>query len=137
MMSHETESNYSPPPPGSQPSVGHEVPWTTLAATAVALLILTWITVAVAQVHLGEFNLWVALIIATIKASLVCLYFMHLRYDRPFNRIAWVAGFAFVALFIGLTLTDVVSYQDTVYRPTDTEYAPARERAISSNVQPE
>ena len=132
-MSHPTQDNYTPPPAGAQPSVGHEVPWPLLAIVAAALLILTWITVTVASVNLGEFNLWVALIIATVKASLVCLYFMHLRYDRAFNKVAWLSALAFVALFIGLTLTDAVSYHDELYKPTDAAYAPLRERASASN----
>lgn len=120
------------PAPGDAPRVGHEVPWPVLVATAVALLVLTAITVAAGlwarTVDLGSLGLWIALIIASIKASLVCLYFMHLRYDRPFNRIAWVTGFLFVALFIALTLTDAVAYHDELYRPDNPDYAPARAR---------
>jgi len=53
---------------------------------------------------------WVALGIATIKASLVAAYFMHLRYDNPLNAVLFIFGLLFVALFVGLTLMDVEQY---------------------------
>ncbi len=110
------------------PEVGHEVPWQLLVAVAVILLILTGITVAAGlwarTVDLGALGLWIAMIIATIKASLVCLYFMHLRWDRPFNQIIWFGCLLFVALFITLTMTDAVSYQSELIPPTAKAYAP-------------
>jgi len=45
------------------------------------------------------------------KASLVALYFMHLRYDRPFLAIVFVTSLVFVMLFVGLALMDTVEYQ--------------------------
>ncbi len=93
-----------------QPLVGHVVGWPILLGTLVALLVLTWITVAATWVDLGRLNLWIALIVATIKGALVCMYFMHLRYDRPFNVILLVGSLLFVLLFIGLTLSDTVYY---------------------------
>lgn len=126
------------PPPGSHPRVGHEVPWTVLTATAIALLLLTALTVRAGlwarSVELGSLGLWIAMIIATIKASLVCMYFMHLRYDRPFNRMAWLAALAFVALFISLTLTDTVQYHSEMYRPNNPDYAPAIVRTQTANL---
>ena len=67
--------------------VGHIVPYRILVATGGALFVLTWVTVAVARVNLGEANIFVALAIAAFKASLVALFFMHLRWDRPFNTL--------------------------------------------------
>ena len=52
--------------------------------------------------------------IATVKASLVALYFMHLRYDHPFNGLVLVAGLGFLALFIGIVLLDSTQYQPTI-----------------------
>lgn len=109
-----------------QPLVGHLVGLPILAATAIALLILTAVTVYTAKyVDLGPLNLWIAMIIACVKGSLVCLYFMHLRWDRPFNIVAFVGCLAFVALFISLALTDTVSYQADLIPPSAQEYAPA------------
>jgi cytochrome c oxidase subunit 4 len=108
-----------------QPLVGHLVGIPILAATALALLLLTAITVYTAtNIDLGPLNIWIALFIAVIKGSLVCLYFMHLRWDRPFNIVIFVGCLAFVALFIGLLLTDSVAYQGDLVPPTAKEYAP-------------
>jgi cytochrome c oxidase subunit 4 len=70
------------------------------------LLVLTGATVAVAHVDLGNMNLYLALAIATVKAALVVLFFMHLLWDRPFNSMIFIGCLLFVSLFIGITLTD-------------------------------
>ena len=106
--------------------VGHIVPVKVLAATGIALLILTVITVWVASIDLGNINIWAALSIAAIKGSLVALFFMHLRYDRPFNGIILVASFAFVALFISFALTDTREYAPDL----DTGNAPLVEQRL-------
>jgi cytochrome c oxidase subunit 4 len=93
------------------PPVGHVVPLRVLATVWLALLALTLITVAVAGVEIGNFNLGVAMAIATVKASLVLLYFMHMRYDRPMNAIVFVAALLFVALFVSIALLDTRAYE--------------------------
>ena len=95
--------------------VGHVVPVRILLATGIALLILTGITVLAAKIDLGELNIWIALAIAVLKGSIVVLFFMHLRYDRPFNGIVLVTSLAFVALFISFALTDTKEYAPDVY----------------------
>jgi len=65
--------------------------------------------------------------IASVKAVLVALFFMHLWYDRPFNAILPVAAVLFVLLFVGLTLMDTARYNPYVDRPESKEYAPAIE----------
>ena len=112
-----------------QPLVGHLVGPPILIATCLALLVLTVITVYTAwYIDLGPLNLWIAMVIAGVKGTLVCLYFMHLRWDRPFNILIFVGCLAFVVLFIGLALTDTVSYQRSLIPPTAKEYAPAATR---------
>jgi cytochrome c oxidase subunit IV len=91
--------------------LSHVMPVKILAGVWIALLILTFVTVAVTWVELGSLNLWIALAIATLKASLVALYFMHLRYDRPINAIVFVTALFFVMLFVGLALTDTAAYK--------------------------
>ena len=86
--------------------LGHVVPLWLLAAVFGALLVLTGLTVAVAQVDLGNMNLYLALAIAALKASLVVLFFMHLFWDRPFNSMIFIGCLLFVSLFIGIALTD-------------------------------
>lgn len=100
-----------PPPdaPTASPElgeVGHVVPLPVLLGVWAALIVLTGATVAVTYVDLGPLNLWVAMLIATVKAGLVALYFMHLRYDHPLYGVLLVSALFFVALFIGLTLID-------------------------------
>lgn len=74
-----------------------------------ALLLLTAATVAAAGIHFGNevFNVGIALGIATLKAFLVALFFMHLRHDKPMNALIFLTGFAILAIFLALTLMDV------------------------------
>jgi len=91
-------------------AVGHVVPFKVLAGVWLTLLAFTVITVAVAGVDIGSFNLGVAMLIATVKASLVVLYFMHMRYDRPMNAIVFVAALLFVGIFVSIALLDTHAY---------------------------
>ena len=95
--------------------VGHVVPLKLLLGVLGALLVLTVVTVAVTWVDLGkQFGLIVAVAVATVKASLVLLFFMHLRWDRPFNAIVIVFSIVLVGLFIIFSLYDSAAYQPTV-----------------------
>jgi cytochrome c oxidase subunit IV len=95
----------------------HAVPKRTLLSVYFALIVFTAITVGVSFIDLGQANIWVALLIAMVKGSLVCLYFMHLRWDSPFNGLALISALFFVSLFIGLALLDSTSYQPQM-KPT-------------------
>ena len=94
----------------SHSQVGHVVPLHTLFSVLGTLLVLTFVTVAVSWFDFGRFNLWIAMSIAVFKASLVLLFFMHLKYDKPFNAIVIIISIAVVVLFIGITLTDTAQY---------------------------
>jgi cytochrome c oxidase subunit 4 len=100
-------------PPGRH-GVGHIVSIPTLVGAGLLLLILTWLTVVMARIDLGEANIWIALGIAVLKGSVVALIFMHLRWDRPFNGIVFVTSLAFVTLLIALAMTDTSEYQKDV-----------------------
>lgn len=89
----------------------HVVPWRTLAAVFAALVALTVATVTATWVDLGKLNLAVAMAIATVKATLVLLYFMHLRWERRFNAVIFCATLLFAALFVSLALLDSKTYQ--------------------------
>ncbi|MBI4916286.1 MAG: cytochrome C oxidase subunit IV family protein [Acidobacteria bacterium] len=102
----------------------HAVPFKVLAGVFAALLVLTVVTVAATWVDLGRFNLWIAMAIATVKATLVVLYFMHMRYDRPVNAIVFVTALLFLALFVSIALIDTRAYQPEMIPG----YAPAMER---------
>ena len=94
--------------------VGHVVSLRVLFGVWGALVALTVVTVAVTYIPadvLGPFTLWVALLIAGVKAALVALYFMHLRWDRPMNAVIMAISIAFVIMFVGGALTDTAEYQ--------------------------
>ena len=88
-----------------------------------ALIVLTVITVAIRYVDLGEANLLVALAIAGLKATLVSLFFMHLRWDRPFNQLIFLSGILFVVLMMAFCLMDTSQYRDSQYtgNPVDVQ----------------
>jgi caa(3)-type oxidase subunit IV len=77
-----------------------------------ALMVLTIITVVVARFDLGMANFAVAMLVATIKAMLVLLYFMGLKYDHKENAVIFGASILFVAIFMILTFTDLLSRGD-------------------------
>jgi cytochrome c oxidase subunit 4 len=94
--------------------VGHVVSLKILVNVFLALTLLTIVTVGASYVNFGEFNLIIALAIAVVKASLVVLFFMHLRWDKPFNSIVFVGCLIFVGLFISLALLDTGQYHGSV-----------------------
>lgn len=96
------------------PLVGHLVSYSTLLGTGLALLVLTVITVAVRYVDLGEANIYIAIGIAVVKATLVSLFFMHLRWDRPFNLMVLVGSMLFVVLMMIFCMMDVGQYEPTI-----------------------
>ncbi len=71
------------------------------------LLLFTFLTVGVASIHLGKANLAVAVIIASLKAALVCTFFMHLKDDNKFNSLILISAVTFIGVFFALTLNDV------------------------------
>lgn len=83
---------------------GHEIAYLMVWAI---LLVLTIITVKVSYYNFGILNIVVAMGVATVKGSLVCLYFMHLKYDNRVNQVIFVSAFVFLAIFVGLTASDV------------------------------
>ena len=93
------------------PDHPHAVPLRVLLLVWGALLVLTVVTVGARRLDLGSWGVWVAMAIATVKASLVLLYFMHMRYDRPINAIVFIAALLFVTLFVGFALLDTLAYQ--------------------------
>ena len=87
----------------------------------IALLVLLAATVAIAYVQLGELNVIAATGIAAIKATIIILYFMHVRYNP---RLVWVfvaAGFFWLAILFTLTFSD---YYTRIYMPMPTDWKP-------------
>ncbi len=89
----------------------HVVELRVLLAVFAALMALTGATVAVSYFDFGSLNLLVALGIAVVKAALVALWFMHLRYDSGVHAFVFLVGIAFLGLFLALALLDAVNYR--------------------------
>lgn len=85
-----------------------------LVVVLIALMFGTWLTVSATYIDLGALNIWIGLAIATAKAVLVGLYYMHLRWDKPFNAFVFISAFAFLFLFIGFALMDTGHYQEVI-----------------------
>jgi cytochrome c oxidase subunit IV len=74
-----------------------------------ALVVGTCLTWGIAFANLGIFNPVVALAIACIKATLVILYFMHVRYSDRLTMVTVGAGFFWLLILITLSLSDYLS----------------------------
>ncbi len=90
----------------------HVHPLNVYLSAGATLLVLTAVTVLVSFVHLGPFNLVVAMLIASIKASIVALIFMHLWYDNKLFLSIFLISIAFVTVFIVLTMFDTLRRGD-------------------------
>lgn len=109
-MAQPTENITMAEVPNAPAHVGHVAPMKILVGVFAGLLLLTFITVAITWVDLGNLNLYAALAVAFVKATLVVLYFMHLRWDKGINVLVFVGCLLFVTLFIALALTDSRQY---------------------------
>jgi cytochrome c oxidase subunit 4 len=89
----------------------HGDPLYTYLGVFAALLAFTAITVAVAFLDLGVMNNVVALGIATVKATLVLLYFMHVRGSSSLTKVAIGSGIIFFAILVVFTLSDSFTRQ--------------------------
>ncbi len=88
---------------------GHVVSVRVYLAVFAALLVLTGVTTAIAFADLGPMNVVLMLAIAVTKATLVVLYFMHVRYS---SRLTWVVvsgGFVWLVVIILFTMSDVAT----------------------------
>ncbi len=72
------------------------------------LITLTVLTVAITSIELSAFNTAAALLIATVKATIVLLYFMHLRFDQKVYLIMTVLVLALLVVVIGITVFDYI-----------------------------
>ena len=88
---------------------GHVSPKTTYYSIFGALMVLTAITVSVAFINLGPLNFPVALGIAILKATLVILFFMHVKYSSRLTQLICGTAFFFLVILFGLTLSDYMS----------------------------
>ncbi|NJO12311.1 MAG: hypothetical protein HC872_01255 [Gammaproteobacteria bacterium] len=82
--------------------LAHTASLKVLLGTGGSLLFLTIVTVAATKVDFGaSINLAIAMLIAVIKATLVVLFFMHLKYDKIFHSVIFIGAVLGAALFVG------------------------------------
>jgi len=74
-----------------------------------ALMVLTVITVAVAFVDLGNLNVVVALAVAVLKATLVVLFFMHVKYSPTITKLVVVSSIVWLGILFGVTMMDYLT----------------------------
>ena len=89
----------------------HIVEKKTYYAVFAGLIAFLAATIGIAYIHLGKLNVVAALTIAFIKAWLIILYFMHVRYS---SRLLWIfvgAGFFWLAILFALSFADFLTRQ--------------------------
>jgi cytochrome c oxidase subunit IV len=86
----------------------HIVPIRVYVAIFAVLLVLTGTTTAAAFLDLGPLNTMIMLAIAVTKATLVVLYFMHVRYSSRLTWLVLCGGFAWLLILIVITTNDMV-----------------------------
>ena len=113
--------------------ISHVASVKVLLGTGGALLVLTIVTVLATKVDFGSGpNLAIAMLIAVIKATLVVLFFMHLKYDKIFHTVIFAAAVLAAALFVGFTMMDSGQYQHTnIWDPDNPPPAPVGPRPIA------
>jgi cytochrome c oxidase subunit 4 len=113
--------------------LAHTATIKTLLATGGTLLVLTLVTVLATKIDFGaNINLAIAMVIAVTKATLVILFFMHLRYDKLFHSVLLVGALLAGSLFVGFTLMDAGQYQQTnIWNPDAPPAAPYGPRPTS------
>ena len=104
-----------------------------LVGTGGSLLLLTLVTVMATRIDFGaNINLAIAMAIAVFKATLVILFFMHLKYDKLFHSVVFVSAILAASLFVGFTLMDTNQYQATnIWHPDNPPAAPYGPRPTS------
>ena len=113
--------------------ISHVASIKVLVGTGGTLLFLTVVTVLATRIDFGaNINLAIAMAIAVIKASLVVLFFMHLKYDKLFHSVVFVSAILAASLFVGFTLMDTNQYQQTnIWHPDNPPAAPYGPRPTS------
>jgi len=93
----------------------HIVPVSTYLGVFIALLCATALTTWIAFQDLGQWNVIVALLIAVCKATLVVLFFMHVKYNKGLSRITLIAAVFWLGLLITFTLADELTRHWEIY----------------------
>lgn len=112
--------------------ISHVASVKVLLATGGSLLLLTLVTVGATRFDFGSSaNLGIAMLIALVKATLVVVFFMHLKYDKLFHTVIFMSALLTATLFIGYTLMDSAQYQQTnIWDPDSPPGAPIGPRPV-------
>lgn len=102
-MSHKNESHSNH---DISHELGHVVPFSVYRNIFIALIVLTVITVAISRVDFGAMNIVIAMLVASVKAMLVALFFMHLKYEKPLTWMFALFPIILLALLIGGVFLD-------------------------------
>jgi cytochrome c oxidase subunit 4 len=97
--------------------IGHVTSVRTYVGVFVALIVLTAVTVAVAELDLGAMNIVAALAIACTKATLVVWFFMGFRFSPLIARVSFVAAVAMLLVLLGGALDDYLTRRSPTYLP--------------------
>lgn len=87
----------------------HHISFGTYLKVLLTLLAFTVVTVAVSRVDFGHFNSLIAMLIASVKASLVLLYFMHLKYDDKLYPTVFFTSIFFLVIMFAFSQLDIVT----------------------------
>ena len=87
----------------------HIVPKRTYYIIFGILLVLTYLTVQISVFDLGPLNTIAALAIAALKATLVVLFFMHVKYSTRLTKLAVLGGLYWLLILMALTLSDYLT----------------------------
>jgi len=90
-------------------SATHIVPVRTYIMVFLALVVGTIVTWQVALIDLGRFNVVVALTIAVCKASIVVLFFMHLKYSPKLTKLVVLCGIFWLIILLTMTESDLLT----------------------------
>lgn len=115
----------------------HITPTRTLVAVFGTLVILTILTVVTSRLDLGVLNVPLALTIASIKGTLVVLFFMALKYDNRVNMVILTVGALFVIVFLAFTLLDTTTRGDLPNTQTGTIMEQQREEEALQAREPD
>ncbi len=85
----------------------HIFEYSTLLKILLALFVLTGITVGVSYLDLGKLNVWIALLIASCKGTLVLMYFMHMKFEGKVLAYSFLGTIFFLGIMISFTFWDV------------------------------
>jgi len=93
----------------SSSTTHHVLPLTVYFAVFATLMVMTGVTVAVAYIDLGAMNAVAAIVIACFKATIVVLYFMHVKYSTRLIKLTVIAGVYWLIILMGLTMSDYLT----------------------------